>query len=128
VTSGPTTPAELETVTLTEEEVVLTRGAGIVTWLVSHNDGWVRAGSHPRASSEMLDRGSGVVWRTRIKLELARGTELQRIEIRPDVRPRSALEHLEAGSRGAPRAKKIRRYQVGPRGELVPLTPPAKMT
>jgi hypothetical protein len=126
VTSGPVGSGELETVTLTEEEVVLARGAGIVTWLVSHNDGWVRAGSHPRANSEMLDRGSGVVWRTRITLELTRGTELQRCEVRPDFRPKSALEHLEAGSRGAQRAKKIRRYQVGPRGELVPVTPQPK--
>jgi hypothetical protein len=64
--TSPSAPAALETVSLLEEEVVLAGGAGIVSWLVRYNDGWVRAGRHPTATSEMLDRGSGVVWRTRI--------------------------------------------------------------
>jgi hypothetical protein len=40
--------------------------------------------------------------------------------VRPDTRPKTALEHLEAGSRGARRAKRVRNFLVGERGELVP--------
>ncbi len=117
--TSPPAPGALETVALLEEEVVLAGGPGIVNWLVRYNDGWVRAGSHPTASSEKLDRGSGVVWRTRITLKLVRGTPLMRLEVRPDNRPKTALEHLESGSRGARRAKKVRHFLVGERGELV---------
>jgi hypothetical protein len=117
--TSPPAPGPLETVALLEEEVVLAGGAGVVNWLVRYNDGWVRAGRHPTASSEKLDRGSGVVWRTRITLTLVRGTPLQRLEVRPDTRPKTALEHLERGSRGALRAKKVRHFLVGERGELV---------
>ena len=126
MTTEPAAPRPLETVALIEEEVVHAGGPGVVTWLVQHNDGWVRAGSHPAASSERLDRGSGVVWRTRITLQLARGTALQRLEIRPDKRPKTALQHLESGSRGAPRAKRVRNYTVAARGELTLVEPTLK--
>ena len=106
-------------VTLLEEEVVLRGGAGTVSWLVQHNDGWVRAPSHPSAEVEMLDRGGGVVWRRRVTLALAPGTALTRVETRPDSRPKSALEHLTGGARGASRKTRRTSYTVSERGEAV---------
>jgi hypothetical protein len=120
VSSPPTHPAPLEHVTLAEEEVVLSGGAGTVRWFVRYHDGWVRAQSHPSAQSERLERGSGVVWRTRVTLELPRGSELVRVETRPAPRKQSALEHLTGGARGAARRTLRRAYRVGVRGELVP--------
>jgi hypothetical protein len=118
VTSKPPEPAPLERVAIVEEEVVMPGGAAIVSWLVRYHDGWVRAQSHPSASSERLERGSGVVWRTRVTLELPRGTELVRVETRPAAGQKSALDHLTGGARGAPRKTLRRAYRVGAGGEL----------
>ena len=113
----------LEHVELVEEEVVMAGGASTVAWLVRHHDGWLRAPSHPSALSERLERRSGVVWRTRVTLELPRGSELVRVETRPAARQKSALEHLTGGGRGAPRKTSRRAYRVGTGGELIPEKP-----
>jgi len=120
VTQQPPSSAPLERVAVVEEEVVLPGGAGTVSWLVRHHDGWVRASSHPSAAVERLERGSGVVWRTRVTLELARGSSLVRVETRPAPRPKNALAHLTSPSRGVARKTVRRAYVVGARGELVP--------
>jgi hypothetical protein len=117
VTRSAETP---ETVELVEEEFVLAGGAGKVTWFVRLNDGWVRAPSHPSAHSESLEKRSGTVWRTRVTLKLPRGHALTRVETRPVLSRKSALEHLTGGSRG-PQQKSLRQsYVVGPGGELRP--------
>ncbi len=112
-------PAPLERVTLVEEEVVMAGGAATVSWLVRHHDGWVRASSHPSAASERLERGSSVVWRTRVTLELPRGSALVRVETRPAPRPKNVLDHLTGTARGAPKKSLRRVYRVGPGGELI---------
>lgn len=119
MTPKPPGSARLEQVALIEEEVVMPGGASKVSWFVRHHDGWVRARSHPSAKSERLERGSGVVWRTRVTLELARGSEVVRVEARPAPRQKSALEHLTSGARGAAQKTLRRLYLVGPNGELV---------
>ena len=111
--------APLEHVAVIEEEVVMSGGACTVSWFVRLHDGWVRAQSHPSAKGERLERGSGVVWRTRVTLELARGSELVRVEARPAPRHKSALDHLTSGARGASRKTLRRLYRVGPNGELL---------
>lgn len=111
--------AKLETVVLTEEEVVLRGGAATIAWLVPQADGFVRPQRHPSARVEQLERGAGVVWRTRITLELPRGAELTRIAVRPAERRRSALEHLTGGARGPGRTTTRTRFLVGPGGALV---------
>jgi hypothetical protein len=115
-----TPPAESEQVELVEEESVVPGGVVKVTWLVRHNDGWVRAPSHPTAQRESLERGSRVVWRTRFTLALPRGCVVVRVETRPEPKQRTALEHLTGGARGASRRTSRRAYVVGPRGALAP--------
>jgi len=119
VTSKPPDSVPLERVAVIEEEVVMPGGASLVSWLVRHHDGWVRASSHPSAASERLERGSGVVWRTRVTLELPRGGELVRVESRPAARQKSALEHLTGSARGAARKTLRRVYRVAAGGMLV---------
>jgi hypothetical protein len=119
-----TPPAPRERVVLVNEEFVGERGSVKVTWLVAHNDGFVAAADSPGASSERLDAGPGVVWRTRIELELARGTSLIRVETRPGAQRGSTLAHLTGGARSE-RARVVRRgFVVGARGELIPETKP----
>lgn len=114
-----TAPAPSETVVVIEEEVVLRGGPGTTTWLVPHNDGTVRPQRHPSASIEQLERGTGIVWRTRITLKLERGAVLTRVHTRPSERRRSALEHLTSGASAPQRATKRTRFRVAARGELV---------
>jgi hypothetical protein len=116
--TAPAAPSEQ--VELIEEESVAPGGAVTVTWLVRHNDGWVRAPSHPAARSEPLERGTRVVWRKRVTLTLPRGNALVRVETRPAPNRRTALEHLTGGPRGPSRSTFRRSYVVGPGGALVP--------
>ena len=109
----------LETVVLTEEEVVLRGGAATIAWLVPQADGFVRPQRHPSARAEQLERGAGVVWRTQITLTLPRGAEVTRIVVRPSERRRSALEHLTGGTRGPGRTTTRTRFRIGPGGVLV---------
>ncbi len=125
MSSKPVDPAPLERVAVIEEELVMAGGACTVSWLVRHHDGWVRAQSHPSAESERLERGSGVVWRTRVTLALPRGSELVRIESRPAPRQKSALEHLTGGGRGPGRKTLRRVYRVLAGGELAGEKDPA---
>ena len=113
-------PGPSERVELVEEESVAPGGAVMVTWLVQYNDGWVRARSHPAAQSEPLERGSRVVWRTRVTLSLPRGTALERVESRPAPNERTALDYLTGSARGASRRTTRRSYVVGPGGALLP--------
>ncbi|HEX5099973.1 MAG TPA: hypothetical protein VFV94_10755 [Polyangiaceae bacterium] len=114
-------PAPSEVVVVTEEEVVLRGGAGTTTWLVPHHDGTVRPLRHPSATSEQLQRGAGVVWRTRITLRLERGAVLTRVHSRPSERRRSALEHLTSGASAPHRSTTRTRFRVAAGGELVEL-------
>jgi hypothetical protein len=116
-------PGPIETVVVIEEEVVLRGGAGTTTWLVPHHDGTVRPQRHPSANIEQLERGTGVVWRTRITLKLERGAELTRVHTRPSGLRRSALEHLTSGASAPQRATTRTRYRVGARGELIEVPP-----
>jgi hypothetical protein len=111
-------------VVLIEEEVVTRGGAATSTWIVPQNDGFVRPQRHPTARAEQLERGTGVVWRTRITLELPRGAELTRIVVRPGERRRSALEHLTGGRRGSGQTTLRLRFRVGPGGALVEVPAP----
>jgi hypothetical protein len=99
-----------ERVALIEEEFVAARGSARVSWLVRKNDGWVRAGSVPGAVSEQLSSGPGIVWRRRVELSLPRGTQLVRVETRPEPRPTSTMEHLTGGAPG--RKREITRRQL----------------
>ena len=107
-----------ELVVLVDEEFVGERGSVKVSWLVAHNDGFVPAAQSPGARSKRLDAGPGVVWRSRIEIELERGTVVVRVESRPGVVRGSTLEHL-TGSAKSKRARVVRtRFVVGPRGTL----------
>jgi hypothetical protein len=110
--------APRELVVLVDEEFVGERGNVKVTWLIAHNDGFVPAAQSPGARSTRLDAGPGVVWRSRIEIELARGDVVVRVESRPRVVRGSTLEHL-TGSAKSKRARVVRtRFVVGPRGTL----------
>ncbi len=111
-----TTEQRKAPVELFEEEFVVARGTAQVHWFVRLNDGWVHCASYDGARATQLDTGAGVVYRTRVDLDLALGTELMRVESRPE-RPqrRSAVEHLLQPRTSQPR-KTVRRYFVVARG------------
>jgi hypothetical protein len=111
-----------ERVVLVAEEFVGERGSVKVSWLVKFNDGFVGAAELPGARSERLDAGPRVVWRARIELYLARGTEVVRVETRPAAERGSTFAHLTGAARPA-RPRLLRtRFIVGARGELVRAT------
>lgn len=116
--TAPSEPGPLEVVVLTEEEVVLRGGSGTTTWLVPYHDGTLRPQRHPRAKVEQLQRGPGVVWRTRIELTLPRGSELTRVHSRPSEERRSALAHLTSGAKGSTQKTTRTRFRVGVGGKL----------
>jgi len=114
---GPDAPRER--VTLEEEEAVVRGRSSTVTYRVQLNDGWVRAGSHPTARVEPLDRAPGVVYRLRIELALERGTLVERVETGPADSAKSTVDHLLSPS-GSAGAVVRRRFTVAAGGTLVP--------
>lgn len=120
--AGGDVEAVLERLALIEEEFVAARGSARVVWWVKKNDGWVRAGSAPGAVSERLSAGPGIVWRTRIELSVPRGSQVVRVETRPEPRPTSTMEHLTGGAPGRKREitrRQLRRVATG--GVLEPV-------
>jgi len=114
-----------ERVVLVNEEFVGERGTVKVVWHVRHNDGFVSASESPGARSERLDAGPRVVWRSRVEVELARGTPVVRVETRSGASRSSTLAHLTGVAKSS-RPEIVRtRFVVGPRGDLVPETPPS---
>ena len=114
-------PHPRELVVLIDEELVGERGNVKIVWLVQHNDGFVPASQSEGARSERLDAGPGVVWRSRIELELERGSSVVRIESRPGSTRGTTLEHL-TGRAKPKRPRVIRtRFVVEPRGRLAPV-------
>ena len=117
-----------EIVFLVDEEFVGERGSVKVVWLVEHNDGWIAAATSVGARSERLQAGPGVVWRSRVELELARGSHVMRVETRPNARRGTTLDHLTGGAKSPrPRVKRSR-FAVGPRGVLTPDARPVGRT
>jgi hypothetical protein len=112
-------PGPLEVVVLTEEEVIVANGPASVRWIVPYNDGSLRAQRHPTAKAEQLPRGSGIVWRTRITLELPRGAIILRVREQPQKRGRSALDYLTSGAEGGAHDVTRTRFRVGAGGELI---------
>ena len=111
-----------ERVVLFDEELVGERGSVKIVWLVEHNDGFVRASQSAGARSERLDARPGVVWRSRVEVELERGATVVRVETRPGATRGSTLDHL-TGQAKQKRPRVVRtRFVVGPRGVLAPET------
>lgn len=111
-------PGRRELVVLVDEELVAERGSVKIVWLVQQNDGFVPASQSLGARSKRLDTGPGVVWRSRIEVELERGAAVMRVETRPSASRGSTLEHL-TGNPKQRRPRVVRtRFVVGPRGEL----------
>lgn len=108
-----------ETVELTEGEHVVSRGSARTHWLVRVQNGWVPAAALPSAQVESLEPLPGVVWTRRIRLNLARGTELLCVQSAPQQLNRSPLGFLEAGP--SPKRQVHRTgYRVGRGGGLEP--------
>ncbi len=117
-----------EIVSLIDEEFVSGRGNVKVVWLVAHNDGWKPASQSIGARSERLKTGPGIVWRSRIEIELTRGSRVMRVETRPGPSRGSTLEHLTGGAKTG-RLRVVRtRFAVGPRGVLTPEPRPPRDT
>jgi hypothetical protein len=115
-----TTAEPRELVEFVDEEFVGERGSVKVVWLVAHNDGFVPASKVPGARSERLDAGPRVVWRSRVQVELARGTTVVRVETRPDSTRGSTLSHLTGTAKNKRSGVVRKRFVVGPRGKLAP--------
>jgi hypothetical protein len=110
----------LVTVELVDEEYVAPRGTAEVHWFVRVNDAWLHAARFPGAREERLDPGPGVVYRTRMLLEVHAGTRLLRVESKPGApRRETILEHLRRGPSLPPRRTLRRVYQVDSRGRLL---------
>jgi hypothetical protein len=105
---------------LMEEELVAERGSVKIAWLVSHNDGWIPASKCEGATRERLDTSPRVVWRSRVELELPRGTRVLRVETRPAQKRGSTLAHLTGSARSAGQGVVKTRFVVGRGGRLAP--------
>jgi hypothetical protein len=107
-------------VELVDAEVIVPRGRRKTTWFVRHNDGWVRAAEHPKATIESLDAGPGTVFERRIEIALPKGTRVCRVDSAPAGEPRrDPLAHLVRARRSQRRTTRRTELSVGPRGELV---------
>jgi len=113
-----TTSPPLERLSLLEEEHVQARGTSRTSWRVAKNDGWIRPNAVPGARVERLETAPGIVYRTRIELELPRGTRLLRVELRSEPEAASTFEHLTGTTRGARKRTRTSEYRVGAGGTL----------
>ena len=110
----------LESIELTDGEFVVNRGTRVISWWVKKADGWLNARGWPDAEIEQLESGPGTVWECRIRLALARGTLLMRVESRPTRAARKdPLEYLARETRRARREVKRTYFRVGRCGELL---------
>lgn len=110
-----------ESIELIDEERVVPYGAARTTWLVRQGDGWVSAAEWPGATTEAREAGPGTVWVRAVKLVLARGTELIRVESRPRREaPKDPFSYL--GKRGNhPRTTRRTLYRVEVGGRVRPM-------
>ncbi len=110
----------LVTIEVFDEEYVAPRGTAEVHWFVRVNDAWLHAARFPGAREERLDPAPGVVYRTRLSLDVRAGTRLMRVESKPGApRRETILEHLRRGPSLPPRRTLRRVYQVDSRGRLL---------
>ena len=109
-----------ERVVLFEEEVVVGGRTRRVSYRVRVNDGWVPAKRHETAVAELLSRGPGVVFRSRIELSLAAGTLVERSDTEQLPESRGALEHLVSARKGTRGRVRRTRLVVQSGGELRP--------
>jgi hypothetical protein len=117
-----------ELVVLVNEEFVGEHGPVKVVWHVRHNDGFVSASESPGARSERLKAGPRVVWRSRVEVELTRGTTVIRVETRSGAARGSTLAHLTGVAKSSRPSVVRTRFVVGPRGALVPEERPTGRT
>ncbi len=112
--------SERETVELTESETVVERGRRTLLWRVEWRDGWRRVQDWPEADLEVLDPGPGTVWKRRIRIQVPRGTRLERVVSRPgDATRRDPWDYLAREVRGTARHVTRTRFEVSVHGELV---------
>lgn len=113
-----------ERVEVFDEECVVDHGTRRVSWSARVGDTWQRCSSLTGATLDRLDAGPGTVWRTRIEVELPRGTGMRRQVLSPSPPPpRDALSYLTGGSRaGGPRLT-YTYYKVGRGGSLERVEP-----
>ena len=117
MSDAPSVPTEV--VEVTDEERIVARGTAHVTWFARVNDVWVHVSAWPGARSERLQAAAGMVWQSRVELDMPRGARLMRVESRP--MPYAREDPLAYLTRGAPsKSRKVRRnyYVVGRLGEL----------
>lgn len=88
-----------ERIEVIDEECVVDHGTRRVSWSARVGDTWQRCATIEGAKLERLAAGPGTVWRTRIELELPRGTLLMRQVVSPTAPPpRDALSYLTGGT------------------------------
>ena len=89
-----------ERIEVFDEECVVDHGTRRVTWFARVGDTWQRCSSLAGATLVQLAAGPGTVWRTRIEIELTRGTAVRRQVLTPSAAPpRDALNYLTGQSR-----------------------------
>lgn len=106
-------------VELDEHARVVPGGHRKRTWLVRVDRDWVPALRVPGAAIARADPGVGTVWEHSVRLELAVGCELVRIDSEPAPRARrDALSYLERGTRETARRVTRISFRVRSDGRL----------
>lgn len=116
---------------LVDEANVVPRGERVRVWWVQLNDGWVRAGEHPKAVVEVAasERGDescppGTIWIRNIELMLAEGTLLRCHSSEPSPERLEPIEYLRRGKLRVPRARREQLFRVAGNYRLTPVDGP----
>jgi len=110
-----------ESIELIDEERIVPYGAARTTWLVRQGEGWIRAAVWPGATTEARDAGPGTVWERAVKLVVARGTELMRVESRPRPEAPKDLFAYFGKKSAHPRTTRRTLYRVEAGGRVRPV-------
>jgi hypothetical protein len=122
VTGGHDPDAEIVVVDVTEEERVVPRGTAQTRWYYRRADAWEKVTEASGAEVVARPKGPGTIWERAVKLRLAVGTEMRRVDERPG--PPSRMDPLAYLTKGKPSPKyeiEERRYRVARGGRLAPV-------
>jgi hypothetical protein len=108
-------------VELVDEETIVDHGIRKVVWYVRVGDAWVHPRERADCTDEPRDAGPGTVWERASILSLSVGSEVMRVETRPEPRRHTdPLAYLRAETRDVRRRTRRSYYRVTARGGLRP--------
>jgi hypothetical protein len=106
-------------------EVVTRGGVRRVTWLLDKEDEWISVAKLPGVELERGDRGPGMVWLCRVRLQLPLGARLMRVESQPQRgEPKDPLAYFWSARSSAQKRVDRSYFQVGDQGRLIRIHKP----